>query len=208
MAVGEASVFCCGDALVNVTGRKKTFARAGLTAWRLSIARRRPILYRPPRVPAVNDVSFSISVGEVLGLVGENGCGKSTLARLFLQQSDGCVEFDGADLARLPAPVMPPFRRQAQVAFQNVGSSLNPRLSVGSPKGNVPDASALIAIRSNICPQRGALQSSSFRSKAPEGRESWCTNISMRSDRLGLMSSMGPQPIEDFTAIAARQTGG
>ena len=43
----------------------------------------------------------------------------------------GCVEFDGADLARLPAQALGPFRRQAQIVFQNVGSSLNPRLSVG-----------------------------------------------------------------------------
>jgi peptide/nickel transport system ATP-binding protein len=69
-----------------------------------------------------------------LGLVGESGCGKSTLGRLLLQllrQSDGSVEFDGADVARLPAQALGPFRRQAQIVFQNVGSSLNPRLSVG-----------------------------------------------------------------------------
>jgi peptide/nickel transport system ATP-binding protein len=129
-------VFRRGDALVNATQLSKTFkASKGLTSWRLSVADGRPRLYRQPtHAPAVNDVSFSISTGEVLGLVGESGCGKSTLGRLLLhllRQSAGTVEFDGADLARLPAQALSPFRKQAQIVFQNVGSSLNPRLSVG-----------------------------------------------------------------------------
>ncbi len=125
-----------GDALVNVTKLRKTFVtRGGLAAWRLSLARPGPVLrYRPVQTAAVDGVSLSISPGEVLGLVGESGCGKSTMGRLVLQllhQSDGSVEFDGADVGRLPRPELRGFRKQAQIVFQNVGSSLNPRLSVG-----------------------------------------------------------------------------
>jgi peptide/nickel transport system ATP-binding protein len=124
--------FTAGDALINLTELQKSYGRAG--GWQLDLHHRPMLRRRPAPVPAVNGVSLSLSPGEVLGLVGESGCGKSTLGRLalrLLEPTGGSVEFDGADLALLAPPELDAWRRHAQIVFQNVGSSLNPRLSVG-----------------------------------------------------------------------------
>jgi peptide/nickel transport system ATP-binding protein len=87
-----------------------------------------------PGVPAVDAVSLSIAPGEVFGLVGESGSGKSTLGRLslYLQKpSAGTVEFRGSDLDGRSERLLRPFRKAAQLVFQNADASLNPRLSIG-----------------------------------------------------------------------------
>ena len=84
---------------------------------------------------AVNDVSFSLSKGDTLGLVGESGCGKSTIARLLLcldQPDSGTVSFKGENIFKMNKARKNDFRKKVQIVFQDPFSSLNPRKKAGS----------------------------------------------------------------------------
>ncbi len=86
-------------------------------------------------VNAVNGVSFSVRQGETLGLVGESGCGKTTLGRALLRlvpvTVEGEVRFDGKDVSGMHASEFRAVRRDMQMIFQDPFSSLNPRLTIG-----------------------------------------------------------------------------
>ena len=109
--------------LLDVTDLRKTFpARTGLFGNVID------------HVHAVDGVSFSIAEGRTLGLVGESGCGKSTVGRAILrliEPSGGAVRFEGNDIVGLPADRMRELRRRMQIVFQDPYSSLNPRKRAG-----------------------------------------------------------------------------
>jgi oligopeptide/dipeptide ABC transporter ATP-binding protein len=103
------------------------------------------------RVHAVNDVTLSVAEGETVGLVGESGCGKTTMSRTIMRlvdSTEGRVEFRGEDITKAGRRKMEPLRREMQMVFQDPFASLNPRKRVvqiigqplrlhGTPRGEV-----------------------------------------------------------------------
>ena len=90
------------------------------------------------QVYAVDGVSFHINRGETLGLVGESGCGKSTVGRTLmklLEPTAGQIEVNGEDITGLDTDAMMPYRRQMQMIYQDPYASLNPRMTVGDIVG-------------------------------------------------------------------------
>jgi oligopeptide/dipeptide ABC transporter ATP-binding protein len=115
--------------LVRVTGVKKYFPITQGIIFQREIG----------RVHAVDGVSLEVAPGETLGIVGETGCGKSTLARLIcrlLPVTEGTIEFDGQDITSLKGNQLRQLRREIQMIFQDPYSSLNPRKRVGAIIGD------------------------------------------------------------------------
>ena len=90
------------------------------------------------QVYAVDDVSFTIASGETLGLVGESGCGKTTVGRTILrliEPTAGAIRIEGHDITHLGKSDLRPYRQQMQIIFQDPFSSLNPRMRAGDIVG-------------------------------------------------------------------------
>lgn len=114
---------CESGPLVEVDGLQKAFVLPG-----------RRLLAMPETLNAVNDVSFTIASGEVLGLVGESGSGKTTVGRCIIRLTEptgGRVLFAGTDITHLSRRKMRSVRRGMQPIFQDPFGSLNPRMTVG-----------------------------------------------------------------------------
>ncbi|WP_353850145.1 ABC transporter ATP-binding protein [Streptomyces phaeoluteigriseus] len=113
-----------GEVLLKVTGLKKHFPiKKGLLQRQVGA------------VHAVDGIDFEVRSGETLGVVGESGCGKSTMGRLItrlLEPTGGTVEFQGKDITHLGVAGMRPLRRDVQMIFQDPYSSLNPRHTIGT----------------------------------------------------------------------------
>jgi peptide/nickel transport system ATP-binding protein len=111
--------------LLAVRNLRKSFARGGSVFANEGKAE---------RFVAVDDVSFEVAYGETFAVVGESGCGKTTLARMILrliEPDQGTILFDGCDLLRLNGEELRAQRRQMQMIFQDPFASLNPRMRVG-----------------------------------------------------------------------------
>jgi peptide/nickel transport system ATP-binding protein len=136
--------------IIELRGISKRFGPTYDAAARLTrgIARRLGTAPKNETVQAVDRLDFAIARGEVVGLVGESGCGKSTVGRMvagIMPPSDGQVLFEGDDISRLPPDRAKAAKLKVQMIFQDPFASLNPRLRVADIVGEAPLVHGLVS---------------------------------------------------------------
>jgi oligopeptide/dipeptide ABC transporter ATP-binding protein len=128
IGAGATATKADGDVLLSVSGLEKHFP----------VTRGIFIRRKVGAVKAVDGLSFSVNKGETLGVVGETGCGKSTMGRLLsrlLEPTGGNITYRGIDITHASNHKMRPLRREIQMIFQDPYSSLNPRHTIGTIVG-------------------------------------------------------------------------
>jgi oligopeptide transport system ATP-binding protein len=134
-----------GEPLLEIRGLKKHFPLTRGVVVKRSIG----------HVRAVDGVDLTLRRGETLGLVGESGCGKSTVSKLLValeKPTDGSILYKGRDVAKMAGRALKQYRREVQIIFQDPYASLNPRMTVGD----------IVAegwsVHADIAPRKGRLQ--------------------------------------------------
>jgi oligopeptide/dipeptide ABC transporter ATP-binding protein len=146
-------------------------------------------------VYAVDDVTFGLKKGETLGLVGESGCGKSTVARTIMrliEPTEGKIHFNGSDITYLPLKKMRAKRKDIQMIFQDPYASLNPRMKVGQIVGDPMDIHKVI--HSSEKQDRIAYLLEKVGLK-PEHKDRYPREFSGgQRQRIGIARALAPQP--------------
>jgi oligopeptide transport system ATP-binding protein len=134
-----------GEALLEIRGLKKHFPLTQGIVFKRTIG----------HVRAVDGVDLTMHRGETVGLVGESGCGKSTVSKLLValeKPTDGQILYKGRDVARMSGRALKEYRREVQIIFQDPYASLNPRMTVGDI------VSEGWAVHADVAPKKGRLQ--------------------------------------------------
>jgi oligopeptide/dipeptide ABC transporter ATP-binding protein len=146
-------------------------------------------------VRAVEKVSFLIKEGKTMGLVGESGCGKTTVARLILkllEADEGKIIFDGQDITDLNEAEMKPLRKEIQIIFQDPYGSLNPRMTIGQ---SISEGLKIAGIRTRTEQQQGLEKLLKMVGMSPAGIDRFPHEFSGgQRQRIGIARALSVEP--------------